>query len=244
MKLFLFLLLFILAFLTESIAQNQSNKNQYLSLSLGQGYDDGIISLTRLPTIGFGYEKELNRFLSLNIRMFSFYRKQPDGHFISDFAGRLPIMDVIAENAWGPFITQADKDKIKNVGVKDFDPSWTVKMLSLPVILGANIYPLNYMNHKLGINLGLGLSYSSYNYSKDFYPVKQITLNDGSVYRDLYLSMGTEFKNLDFIESIVLLYEYRSKNIKFGFRFGSYGRYFGGGGMSIWEAAVNISLKI
>lgn len=64
MKTFILLLFLVLSLPRDAIAQELSNKNQYLSLSLGQGYDDGIVSLTHLPTIGLGFEKELNRFFN------------------------------------------------------------------------------------------------------------------------------------------------------------------------------------
>ncbi|MBK7096040.1 MAG: hypothetical protein IPH57_13700 [Saprospiraceae bacterium] len=242
MKTFILLLFLVLSLPRDAIAQELSNKNQYLSLSLGQGYDDGIVSLTHLPTIGLGFEKELNRFFSINFRLFSFYRSQPDSYFIEDSQGR-PIIDIIVETAFGPIITQSDKEKITNIGIKDLDADWTVKMFNLPMIVGINFFPVSASSHQIGLNLGFGLNYSSYNWPRDFHTIKKLELNDGSIYQDLYLSQDTEFKTIEPIDCLGIMYEYKLKNLKIGIRFGSYGLFYSKN-IVVWESAIYTNLKI
>lgn len=230
---------------TNLVSQSEDNKNQYLYISAGQGFVDGIIWLNWFPTIGIGYEMELNRFFGLNLNVYSYYRKYPDSYFTDDANG-YPIMDIIVENAWGPFITEEDRKKIQNVGIKDFDPGWTIKEYSLPVTLNLNFNVIKYRGHNLGVTGGIGFCYVNTNYSKDFAPVMKITLNDNSVYEvDVVLSQGTEFRSIDpFSEHLALYYEYKTTDYKFGIKFGNYGYFYGNYGAYNWDSSFYIKLKI
>ncbi len=243
-KLFLILIIFVTS-LCKLGAQSKEHKDEYLYLSLGQGYIDGLIWLNWFPTIGIGYEKEINRFYSVNFHIYSYLREYPDSYFTDDANGH-PIMDIIVEDAWGPFVTAADKNKIKSVGIKDIDPRLTIKEFSLPVTLNLNFNAIRFWGHNLGIIGGIGFCYSTNNYSKDYFPIKRITLNDGTEYVDVQLSMQTEFRSFDpFLEHIALFYEFKSKNFKLGFKFGEYGYYFGNiEGAYSWDSSVFIKLKL
>ena len=245
MKKIIFVITFILTFTLNTFSQTKDSKIDYLTLSIGQGYGDGIIWLNWYPTLGIGYERELNRFFSVDFQIYSYYRAFKDYYFLTDDGSGHPIFDIIIENAYGPFITQEDLDKIKNVGIKDLDASLIIKEFSLPVTLDLNFTPILFKGHSLGITGGIGFCYSTNNYSKDYFPIKKLTLNDGSVYEYIQLSLGTEFRSIDpFIEHIALFYEFKLDDYKFGFKFGEYGYNFGNYGSYNWDSSIYFKLKL
>jgi hypothetical protein len=239
--------LFIILIITQSfiVAQGKQQKNGYLYLGIGQGYVDGINWVSAFPTISLGYEKEMNKYFSINFHLNSYYCTFGDSYFTDDANGH-PIMDILVENAWGPFITDKEKEKIKNVGIKDLSSeNFTIKQYSLPAILNLNFNAIRYKNHNLGLGLGGGFSYSIYNWWKDYFPIKKITLNDGSIYENVQLSQGTEFRNIDpFLEYISIFYEYKSKKFNLGLKFGAYGLYLGNYGAYHYDSSIYFKLKL
>ncbi len=245
MKKFFLLLIALLIFILGLNAQAKKYKNDYLHLSIGLGYIDGIIKLNNYPIIGIGYEKEINKFLSINFRLSSYYRRSVDSYYTDDANGH-PIIDIIVENAWGPFITEADIEKIKNTGIKDVGlrTDLTIKEFNMPFIASLVIYPLRYRGHRLGLLIGGGVSYNSLNYFKDYDPISKIKLSNNDDFQDVQLSQQTEFRNIGLIDSQVLIYEFRLEDFKVGARFGVSGYHWGWKNSLHWDLSVCLSLKL
>lgn len=245
MKKFYFLFFALLTIQTGINAQSKDYKNGYLHLSIGMGYIDGINKLNNYPIIGIGYEKEICKFLTFNIRLSSYYRRSVDSYYTDDANGS-PMMDIIVEGAWGPFITVEDIKKISNTGIKDVGlrTDLTIKEFNMPLIASMVIYTLQFKGHRFGLLIGGGISYNSLNYFKDYDPIYKIKLNDATEYYNVHLSQQTEFRNLGLIDSQVLIYEYRFEDFKIGARFGVCGYHWGWKNSLHWDSSICLNLKL
>ncbi len=208
------LTLVILQFLWLSFncsAQNKWHFNERrLGITLGNGYDDGWISLTKLPTLGIVYNQSLRKRLSARIGFSSFYRTMPDSYLYNDSNGHL-VANIIVRDSESPFITDADREKITKVGIKDLNSSFTIKSLSAPLDFGIMFIPFQLKRHYFGIFAGAALTFESMNWWRDFYSA-DLTLKDGTVYNSSFLALNTEFRSLTLGECIKVEYGYKIKS--------------------------------
>lgn len=196
----------------EKIKKNQFN------ISLGIGLEDGLIFLPKnaLPTFGLSYERNLSKRFSADIHSLIYYRAVPDSYTFGypDY----PDVDKLRGSV-SPFMTQADKDKLANSGIKNLNPDETVKFLSIPIDIGITFYPLSKKHHRIGIYAGFGLTYEAHNWYRDLW-VGTVTLQDGSQ-KQITLNVPTEFRNLSAGFSTKIKYEYAIKDYACGFRIGN-----------------------
>lgn len=241
------IIIFFVIFFVKAMninGQELKSNDDYLYLAVGRGYIDGIIPLDKIPTLTIGYEREINQFFNIGVSIHSFYRSMPDSYTLDDANGH-PVMDILIEGAYGPFITSKDIQKIKNVGIKDLDASWTIKEFTLPVTVFLKLKP-TIRKISFGGLLGFGMCYINANYWKDFQPISRILLNDGTEYTDIQLSQQTHFRSLDpFIENIAVFCEYNFKNFNLGLNFGEYGLLLGNSYQSLnWNFSLFAKLKL
>ena len=208
-RLLTFSLLFAHFFFNPSICSAQSGdfkQAKYLGVSLGNGYEDGWISLTKLPTIGITYTHYFTKRFALRASLTSFYRTMPDSYLYDDNNGNL-VANLIVRDSKSPFVSDSDRQKITNVGIKDLDASFTIKSLSVPLAFGVMFVPLRFKRNQLAIFGGGSVSFESQNWWRDFYPA-DLTLKDGTVYNSSFLALNTEFRSLSFGECLKVEYGY------------------------------------
>ena len=234
--------MFLFTINSQSFCQSKNNNNQYLIFSIGQGFDYGFISVKKNPTLGFGYEKDLSKYFSVGIKIWYYYRTFKDSDLLSDGFGR-PVVDILIQGAYGPFVSKEEIDKISDVGIKYLDPGNTIKELSIPVIFTISFYPLKFHNSRLGLVGGLGAGYNSYNWWRDAFPLKKIILNDGTEYTELYLTQNTEFRNIMFQDYLSITYSYEMKKMILGCNFSDYAQFIGGYNHNL-EISLFAKLKI
>ncbi len=239
----IFVFFFFLCQMLPGQSDFSGNKHT-LRLSMGLGYEDGLVLLSKIPTLGIGYEYALNKRFSIASHVLSYYRNMPDSYFDKNFNGTRPTLDLIANGASGPFITEADRERIRRTGIRRLSPKKTIKSLSLPIDIGIMFYPVNRKRHKIGLNAGLSLTYETYNWWRDYYDGVTITLEDGTVYENLFLSLNTEFRNISPGASLKIIYEYYFDHFGLGFRFGNYNVFlFNPANLSVWETSLYLAFK-
>ncbi len=222
----------------------QETSKYSFSLGIGRGYDDGLVYLPSMPTIHLGLDYEIIEWISIEMNIFSYYRHYGDSYLIKEPIHDYPIMDIVVEESFGPFATKEMIDKIKNTGIKDIKMEWELKAMSIPLTIGVLFSsPLLYRHHKIGIMLGLGVGFYSYNWPKDYTGIEEIVLKDGTVYKDLFISLNTEFRNITPFEHICLSYSYCLKDISFGFRISELSRRIGWQ-HHMFDSSIFVKLKI
>jgi hypothetical protein len=213
---------FALVLTFSAFAQSHSLPQKHLvRLSTGVGFDDGLFFSTKAPSIGISYEYALNQHFSLAAHLLSYYRDIGVNHAIIDTRTYRTAADLIMRGFFGPFLTQADLDRIEQTGIKKLSPERVLKTLSLPLDFGISFYPVNTSRHRMGINCALSLTYESYNFQPGTYTV-ELELKDGSIYRDIFISLNTEFRHLALGLGTRLFYEYHFNDYAVGLRLGSY----------------------
>ena len=164
-------LLFILfALLTSAVSaqvkpkleENKPKKNIF-KISLGVGYADGLIYLPEnsTPTFGFSYERLITKRFSLSTHLLLYYNTFTDFYPLgtnSDY----PLLHKFRGSP-SPFLSQAEKDKLANSGIRQLAPTSTLKFLSLPIDASVTYYPLSTKRHRLGISAGFAVTYESHN---------------------------------------------------------------------------------
>jgi hypothetical protein len=200
--------LYILCFAIVGGAQSiWSPKSKQLGITLGNGYEDGWVSLTKLPTIGIVYSQSIHQRISIRLGITSFYRSMPDSYLYDDNNGNF-VANIIVRDSESPFISDDVREKITMVGIKDLNASFTIKSLSVPLDIGIMFIPLRYKKHHLGIFAGASLSFESQNWWRDYYPA-DLTLKDGTVYKSSFLALNTEFRSLTPGECLKIEYGYQ-----------------------------------
>jgi hypothetical protein len=204
----IFVCLNILCLSKETSAQNLGEyKYKKLGITIGNGYEDGWLSLTKLPTIGMVYAQGFHKRFSVRLGITSFYRTMPDSYLYDDNNGNL-ITNIIVRDSKSPFISDKDREKITNVGIKDLNSSFTIKILSVPLDLGVMFTPIQYKRQQLGVFVGASLTFESQNWWRDYYPA-DLTLKDGTVYKSSFLALNTEFRSLTPGECLKVEYGYQ-----------------------------------
>ncbi|MEZ4776475.1 MAG: hypothetical protein R3D00_25085 [Bacteroidia bacterium] len=181
-------------------------RGKTLGIIIGRGYEDGWINLSKLPTIGIAYTHPIHKRIALRGQVSSFYRSMPDSYLYDDANGRI-MANIIVRDSKSPFLDDIQRDRITSIGLKDLDPSYTVKTLSVPWDFGVLFYPLMFKRHALGLFVGGSLTYESHNWMRDYYPA-DITLDDGSVYEGTFVALNTEFNSLTPGDCIKIEYSY------------------------------------
>lgn len=238
--------IFIAMFSHFLLGQSQVSEPKHsIRMSIGWGYEDGWVSLTKIPTLGIGYEYALGKRIALSGHLMSYYRNMPDSYFDQNLNGARPTLDLIAHGVSGPFITEADLERIQRTGIRRLSPKRTIKSLSLPFDVGITFYPIHSDQHKVGLNAGLSLTYETYNWWRDYYDGVSITLEDGTVYDNLFLSLNTEFRNLSPGISTKIFYEFHFKDYGLGGRVSNYNLFsFGQSNLTVWDTSIYLILKI
>ena len=230
----------IVLFTQSSFAQDESRYS--LSLGLGTGYDDGLIFLPSMPTMHIGLVYNFNDWVALESNVFSYSRQYTDSYLIKDLNHGYPVVDIVVEESFGPFATEDVKEKIRSTGVLDIQTKYTLKALSIPFTVGLRISP-QFRNHIFGLFAGIGLSYQSYNWPRDYVGIEQMVLKDGTVYKGLFLSLNTEFRNITPLEHISLSYSYSFRDWSIGIRLSELARWIGWQ-HHIFDSSIFVNLKI
>lgn len=201
----------------ENTHVEKVKKNQ-LTISLGLGLEDGLIFLPKnaLPTFGLSYGRHLSKRFSADVHALIYYRTLPDSYTFG--YPNYPDVDKL-RGSLSPFMTQADKDKLANSGIKNLNPEETVKFLSIPIDIGINFYPLSKKHHRIGIYAGFGLTYESHNWYRDLIG-GTLTLQDGTQ-KQITLNVPSEFRNLSGGFSTKIKYEYAFQDYACGVRIGN-----------------------
>lgn len=173
-----------------TISQDIVRKHS-VSIHSGIVLEDGFFYNNNLPVIGLGYSFRLKNFLSVETNLFSIYKTHHSSPIINDIEG----FNIILRNSNSVFISQDDRDRITNVGIKDINSTRTVKYLFLPLSLSLNFTPITIGRSHLGIGIGTTATYGSYKAGRD-QEVLIITLRDGTVFKDLPFQQEIEFRNL------------------------------------------------
>ena len=227
---------------TENTHVEKVKKNQ-LTISLGLGLEDGLIFLSKnaIPAFGLSYERRLSKHFSWAIHSLIYYRSYSDSYPFGypDYLG----IDKLRGSP-SPFMTQAEKDKLANSGIKLLDPDITIKLLSIPIDGGITFYPLSKKHHRIGIYAGFGLTYESHNWYRDLIG-GTLTLQDGTQ-KQITLTVPSEFRNLSGGFSTKIKYEYAFQDYACGFRIGNNNVFLNGWfdiNQSVWETSFFWSFK-
>lgn len=213
-------------------------------LSAGLGYEEGFVVLTKIPSLGISYERILSKRFSIATHLFSYYRNRPDSYLNSSPNGGAPIIDLVTAGNSGPFVSKEEIESIINTGLQNLSPNNTIKMLSVPIDVGITFYPISSRKHRVGINLAASMTYESSNWSRDYFEGATLTLENGEVYENAFLSLNTEFRNWTPGTSVKLLYEFQQDNYALGFRLGNYNRFlFSTANYPIWETSLYLAFK-
>jgi|GEM_PF-1493358 len=232
----------------ESNEQADQHPKNTFRISTGLGFEDGLISLTWMPTLGITYERALSKRFAASLQLYSYFRTQPDGNFSDDLNGS-PVLDIIANGAYGPFLTAEDLEHIAETGIKQLSPQKTIKFLSVPMHIGLTFFPICSEKHRLGYNVGFGVTYEASNWYRNVYPIREMILEDGTVYTNLYITLNTEFRNFSPGFSHHLFYEYSFQRFGLGGRIGSFNvdilnlAGFLPANFSVWESSVYMAFK-
>lgn len=189
MKYVSFIIFFVLIFPFLSCSQDTIRKHT-ISLHSGIVLEDGFVYAKTPPVVGLGYSFRVHKFLSLDASLISFYNTWIDQALFG-----YESFNIITRESNSIFISQEDRNRITNVGIKDLSVQNTVKFLYLPLSLSLNIQPLKIGRSKAGIALGSTATYGTYKASRD-QQVIDITLNDGTILDNVLLQQEIEFRNL------------------------------------------------
>ncbi len=196
-------------------AQNTiSESNNAIFFTLGQGYEDGMISITRMPTIGLGYERKLNEYFSAYIRIFTFYRtsSNDDKNYLNTLNAQL-----IGTNS-------SSKNK-GIIGLKDINER--IKILSVPLTLGIRFEFVEFSHHSFSLHAGWTIAYESFGWWKDYLPV-DIYTEEGHVGSETYyVSIPTEHRHIVMGCAIGLSYQYTFPHSALTLFFGDQYHYLG-----------------
>lgn len=202
MRILLFFIIFYPGIIICQNSVDTSDRTHYFLFSIGQGYEDGIQSFSRIPTIGIGYEYRFNKYFSFNARIYSFYSPSRDGdRFFLDSESQ-PLVGINFESG--------------DEGIKTINNENSIKTLSVPLIFGIKFTPIHINDHALSIHLGWGITYNSYNWWKDYTPASIYTENglyeDGKVSELNTFSTPVEHRHIVMGESVGISYEYNFTN--------------------------------
>ncbi len=225
MKNFLFSILFIGCFISDIYAQEDYNKGSFLDFKVGKGLDGTGYSInlekTDLPTIGLGYQYKFNKYFALGGEVVSFYRKQIE--ITNTFFGRFEYDNLIFRDSETIFVNQEERDKITNVGIKDLNPYYSVKVLQVPITLKTYFYPIHIKNHHLGLAIGVTGIFGSYKWHRDGWGGTRIVFEDNSEISELAFAQETEFRNFNIGGGYFgITYEYSYRKNIFGVSLASY----------------------
>jgi hypothetical protein len=244
-----FLIIVFLYFLNNLIAQQVFGvvekvgfKKHAFKWSLGFGMEDGLILTSKIPCLGIAYEYNLSRYFSLNAHVFSYYRTYKD---FPDLSSTLPFIDKFLDSN-SPFLTDLEKESIKNRGLKALDGYYTHKLLSIPIDLSFTVYPLSINHHRAGFNVGLCLTYDNYTWYRDGY-VGTLTAPSKNFKGDIGLTLNTFYRGFSTGATLKLLYEYSFKDYLVGIRIANYGvlmsSVFYDKNLPVWETSLYFGLK-
>ncbi len=228
-------LLLFLHLLTSALSQAQTARSNpsYLNqfrISLGLGYEDGLIYLASVPAFGLSYERVLSKRISLASHLLIYYRTLPDSY--TQGVNGKPVLDQF-RGTNSPFLTPTQRQELENAGIKALGPTYTVKFMSVPMDVGVIVYPICRKKHRLGVNLAGSVTYEVHNWFRDI-DSGVLTLKDGTKH-EISLSTPTEYRNLSAGINLKLVYDYRFKDYALGLRTGGYNVFF-----SDWFDANNV----
>jgi len=189
MKFLFCFLIFLYGIHTISNGQEPIKRHTF-SLHTGIVMEDGFLYAKSPPAIGLGYSYRLNKFLFLDASLISFYNTWDDVTVFGD-----EPFNIITRNSNSIFISQEDRDRITNVGIKDLSVQNSVKFLYLPLSISLNIRPIKIGRSSAGLAVGATATYGSYKASRDQIPLT-ITLKDGTVLETVPFLQEIEFRNL------------------------------------------------
>lgn len=227
----IFLLFFSLSLFAQiKKEQTKLSKNQ-LIFAAGFGYADGLISLSKRPSIGIGYERRLLKWLSLSTHILSYYENY------SDFGYDDKVLDKF-RGSNSPFFTNEEKEKLNNSGVKQLSPIKQIKGWSVPIDLGITVYPLSVRHHRLGLNAAFCMTYETHTFWKDSF-TGTLKLADGTK-EDILLTVPTEFRNLSPGFAAKIHYQYIFDKSSIGFRIGTCNVFFDvfGPNDPVWDTSL------
>jgi hypothetical protein len=233
-------LLFLFSLYGTLTAQNPPSRHSIL-FSLGQGYEDGLIRVTRIPTIGLGYEYRINRFFDASIYGFTYYRDYAD--FITA-GSQSNLLNSVFPGNQSAFFTQEQLDAIQDVGIKNVNPGGSINLFSVPISMGITFYPLQFRRSRLGMFVGGCAMYETFNLGSEN-AIFNVTLNDGTVYELANVVKQAEFRHWSFGDALRLRYDLSLKNTSFGLQFGANNYYFSANNSSIvWQFAAYAKFRI
>lgn len=187
------ILIFVLLKLLVSFSTFSQDNSSRLSMKYRCGiiFDDGFTYRQSLPVVGLGLGYEISKYFSFDVDLTSIYKTEYD---ISS-PPNIMAFNILLRDTDNMFISQDDRDKITNVGIKDLASIKNVKYLYLPLTISLSSTPIRYKKNSFGFGLGISAIYGSYKATRDFSPI-DITLNDGTVLRDLPFAQEIEFRNI------------------------------------------------
>jgi hypothetical protein len=208
MKYLICLLVLIAIFHFRCQAQAVCNKYSFDFYS-GIILDDGFTYRKSIPVIGLGFSYRLNNFINAEANLISIYKTE----FDLSTPKNLEPFNILLRESNNLFISKEDQDKIRNVGIKDLSSVKNVKFLYLPLSIYLNTNPVKFGRSSIGFGIGISAIYGTYKATRDFSPVN-ITLNDGTVLKDLPFAQEIEFRNTIIGDSYSKLY-YKFEFTKF-----------------------------
>jgi len=180
----------LIFFVSFGLNAQDSAKKHSIVFHAGIILVDGFVYEKSPPVVGLGYSYKLTKIFSIDASLISMYRTLGDAPFVFKES-----VNIITRNTNSILISQEDRDKITNVGIKDLYSDDHVKYLYLPLSLCLNINPLKIGRSSLGFGIGATATYGSYKASRDQFQMN-ITLKDGTVFENLTFLQEVEFRNL------------------------------------------------
>lgn len=216
------LYILLLIFLPSSIMAQESLARHQLRLSIGVGYEDGLLlQKPVIPAIGIGYDYNVSKLLALSFNALTYYRSHNDDPRFEGYFGS----NVIGEIRPGfPSISGIGEEELLSNGLIALNTQRTIKAFYLPVDFGITLNLLNRKKHLIGLNAGITVMYSSYNFWKTYFLMDQIILENGVIIDEpSYIALGADFHSITTHLSLKLLYAYKfSNNFSLGLRFSNY----------------------
>lgn len=219
-----------------------------IRMHIGVGFDDGLLFSTTAPLLGFGYEYRLGRHWGVGADITSFYRATSViFQFANPANGTTSANAIIAGLVTGPFVTEADRQYIADTGIRRIDPRGQ-KHLSMPLAMGLTFYPVSSRRHRLGLTPALNITYESQSIFSGSRGV-ELELNDGTIYRNVFVTLNADYRQLVLGFSPKLSYEFHARQWALGLRLGNHNFFWLGDAPLFraelfWESSLCFIVKI
>lgn len=234
------LLLLLLPF--TSFAQEKDYSSNSISFSIGRVHEDGLLAF-RHPSIGIGYEKKLNKWFSLQIRLVSLFRSGGDVKFLDRLDN--PAVGQIRPGSTSPFITQDDIDSFSDQGLKDIGELNFYKSISLPLNVGIKFTPLRFKQFAFNMYAGPSLVFQNSNSDLEFFSgLADVSLSNGDeISTELTLYSETHFRNFYLSESLGAGIEYQIKLFSIECYFGENSTLINRG-INTWDLSLKLKFTL